>query len=227
MLIHTSASGHVWSITANPPAAYLYDFDIDGDKLKPDHKKWIDENVVDTLKKSAMEEWNLFIEGTASYTGDKTYNEGLSGRRAVEVYKYLLSKVSGKHLYHQVSAFGYRNASMAGNKFAVEDERDRTVTVLVQEKTKPPPPPIPHPKLVIPVLVPKIPMPKVSGFGYGPWGIKGFSSFTLTAPLIGVISAGGGTGVLQLENVDAKKVATYHMSGPVGALGFDLKKIPF
>ena len=70
-----------------------------------------------------MEEWNLFLEGTASYTGDKTYNEGLSGRRAVEVYKYLLSKVSGKHLYHQMSAFGYRNASMAGKKFGVEDER--------------------------------------------------------------------------------------------------------
>jgi len=118
MLIHTSKTGYVTKIFTSPGvAAYLYDFDIDGHDLKSSHKDWLNHDVVGHLKKSPELEWNVFLEGTASYTGGIHHNVDLSQRRAEEVGKYLQAKVLGKNLFIDTTARGYTKTALSGKPY--------------------------------------------------------------------------------------------------------------
>src|SRR5262245_44611007 len=69
--------------------ALIFNFDIKGDQLKDEHKKWLDENIVPLLGNLNL---NFTIRGLASRSGSDFYNKQLSERRRDSVNKYLLSK---------------------------------------------------------------------------------------------------------------------------------------
>ena len=50
VLKKTSVNGLVFPHSSSPPGVYLADFDIDGYDLKPHHKQWLRENVIDRVK---------------------------------------------------------------------------------------------------------------------------------------------------------------------------------
>jgi outer membrane protein OmpA-like peptidoglycan-associated protein len=64
-------------------------FDFDKSNIKPEFIPVLDE-AVEILK--ATPDTNVIIEGHTDWTGTEKYNQGLSERRAVSVYNYLVEK---------------------------------------------------------------------------------------------------------------------------------------
>ena len=96
----TSKEGKVQQLVGTPLTCYLYDFDIDGATLKPEHLNWLDQlkqKVVDPTKSSGKGAAGLYVwlYGNASRTGDDAHNIGLSTRRALEVNNVVERKLVG------------------------------------------------------------------------------------------------------------------------------------
>src|SRR4051794_37192724 len=53
-------------------AVRLFNFDIDDDTVKEDHRNWLKENVVTAFKKSSDSE--VLLQGTSSQSGANDYN---------------------------------------------------------------------------------------------------------------------------------------------------------
>lgn len=135
MLIKTSPRGKYDRISSSPPAGVLYDFDIDGDALKGEHKDKLDAIFVKYALARPAAQWTLHCEGTTSYTGASPKNVELSKRRADNVETYLRTKLPGKVLDVTTTGWGYRDAAATGEKFGQENERDRAVRVSLKERT--------------------------------------------------------------------------------------------
>jgi hypothetical protein len=104
----------------------LYDFDIDQSKMKPDHGKWLDDDIA--LAK-ANPQTEIRLRGSASKSGDAKHNrDPLSRGRAEAVAKYLVVEkgVSSKQV---VITWTGSDKSTSALK---EDERDRAVEVNVK-----------------------------------------------------------------------------------------------
>ena len=103
----------------------LYNFDIEGEALKPAHQLWLDQNIVPLIP-------NLFVtfglRGLASRSGNASYNEQLSVKRAASVRNYLLSKGASAGRFNS-SAAGEDDAAAAGQADGTEDEKFRGVVV--------------------------------------------------------------------------------------------------
>lgn len=107
--------------------ALLFNFDIDGDQIKEEHKRWLDENVVPLLANINLK---VNLRGLASRSGSAAYNKALSERRITSVKNYLSSK-SGKAVAIQSFAAGESDAELAGQADTTEDEAFRAVVVTV------------------------------------------------------------------------------------------------
>src|SRR5262245_24968142 len=66
--------------------ARLYNFDIDGDTLKKEHKDWLTEHVVTQLGNPSVK---ITLRGDASRTGSDRHNLDLSRRRVNQVKLFL------------------------------------------------------------------------------------------------------------------------------------------
>jgi hypothetical protein len=128
----------------------LYNFDVGGDALKPEHRTWLDVNVLPHI--GSRWETAIWLHGRASraYDGPRRegdeYNLGLSGRRAASVQQYL----TGRGLFNVHQKLSGTRAT--GRQITVgaqtEDELDRAVDVTMAHAVYPsiPPPPPPPPQ---------------------------------------------------------------------------------
>jgi len=136
--------GDLSSVSPLPLIAIdLFNYNIDGNLLKDEHKKYLDCKFIPMLKK---EDAHVKLSGTASKSGPADYNRQLSLERVLRVKKYLIdhgvpeSKVPGP----DVSAAG----KDLSTSFSNDDERDRAVRITLRLGTKPRPIPLPRPRRV-------------------------------------------------------------------------------
>jgi outer membrane protein OmpA-like peptidoglycan-associated protein len=107
--------------------ASLFNFDIDGDTLKPEHERWLTENVVPLLSVPGA---SVRLRGVASRSGAASHNQALSQRRVDKVLAFL--QRNGLVLAQFVrEAAGEGDAAAAGQVDGTEDERFRAVIVTV------------------------------------------------------------------------------------------------
>jgi hypothetical protein len=110
--------------------ALLYNFDIDDALLKPQHQKWLDDNVVPFLATATR----IALLGTTSRSGPDQYNQGLSERRVKTVKDYLLLRGASPSVI-VTSAVGEQAAARAGERDGTEDPRFRAVEVSMETPT--------------------------------------------------------------------------------------------
>lgn len=93
----TSEDGFVFPRSENPAGAFLADFDFDGAILKPDHKQWLNENVIAPAKAKHFSSghWQIDLIGRASKKGGDAHNLVLSGQRVNAVESYLGPRLFG------------------------------------------------------------------------------------------------------------------------------------
>src|SRR5215813_13573192 len=65
--------------------AVLYNFDIDGDTLKREHREWLKEHVVPQLGNPQV---TIKLTGEASRTGSDDHNFDLSRRRVAQAVSF-------------------------------------------------------------------------------------------------------------------------------------------
>ena len=131
----TSKEGKVQQLVGTPLTCYLYDFDIDGATLKPEHLNWLDQlkqKVVDPTKSSGKGAAGLYVwlYGNASRTGDDAHNIGLSTRRALEVNNVVERKLVGIPHFTIVIPQGEALAKQRGWEDDTQLEFFRSVTVV-------------------------------------------------------------------------------------------------
>jgi outer membrane protein OmpA-like peptidoglycan-associated protein len=68
-------------------AVDLFNYNVDGNLLKAEHKKFLDNQLIPLLKK---EKAHVKLRGTASKSGGADYNRQLSLERVLRVKGYLL-----------------------------------------------------------------------------------------------------------------------------------------
>ena len=112
--------------------ALLFNYDVDGDRLKQEHQKWLTENVVPHLSDAQA---IISLRGEASRSGDANYNLALSRRRVAGVEAFLRTK-GPVRAGLSTSAGGETDAELQGVKDKTEDERSRAVIVTVEKSEK-------------------------------------------------------------------------------------------
>jgi hypothetical protein len=109
--------------------AVLYNFDIDGEALKLEHRSWLTEHVVPQLGNPSVK---IGLRGEASRTGSDAYNLALSKRRVNQVLHFL--KQNGPVLATiEDTAVGEADAAGRGEDDNTEDEMVRAVIVKVEQ----------------------------------------------------------------------------------------------
>src|ERR1051326_5455524 len=108
--------------------AVLFNFDIDGDAVNPQHKAWLSDHIVPLLDNPQVE---INLRGEASRSGADAYTLALSRRRVDNVLRFLngsprvLAKVS-------TDAKGEDDAKFFDEEDNTEDEMFRAVVVKVK-----------------------------------------------------------------------------------------------
>lgn len=141
MTLRATGPGAVRIVPDGNPASlhtFLENFDHDGDRPKPEHTKWLRDNVFPRLATGQ----HLWISGRASKVGNAAYNQDLSRRRAQAVKAFLLTE--GRAAEAQIDSTRWSGSSLAtGN-----DAQDRSVELQIQPAT--PGPIAPAPPAVTP-----------------------------------------------------------------------------
>jgi hypothetical protein len=105
-------------------AVSLYNFDFDDAQVEPEHRTWLDENVLRYHR--VVPGLRLFLRGTASRVGAASYNRTLSEHRVESVRAYLV---------RQGFPPGDIDLTWTGADLSTsqsnDDEADRAVFVLV------------------------------------------------------------------------------------------------
>ena len=86
---------------------WLYNYNIDGNQLKPEHKTVILNHILPTLRKTNS---HIKLFGFASKTGDAAYNQRLSESRVLHTKAYLQS-------------FGFDESQVVGNEMRAFGEQ--------------------------------------------------------------------------------------------------------
>ncbi|MBK7352752.1 MAG: OmpA family protein [Nitrosomonas sp.] len=123
--------------------ALLYNFDIDGDTVKPEHIAFLQSTVVPLLQ---GDRGHIWMQGSTSKSGSNQYNLELSKRRVNNIAAILRTQgIFNRQM--QLDAIGEEQAQT----HAMEEESDRAVALVVipvapdsppPPKKIPPPPPV-------------------------------------------------------------------------------------
>ncbi len=173
----------------------VFNYNIDGNVLKPEHKEDLDKHVVPLLLNHRL---HAKLTGMASRSGDREYNRNLSLGRVLRVKEYLKSrgipesKLPGPDI---VAAGEDLSTSLSD-----EDERDRAVRVTIALGIKPLPI---WPTIVIPIVItPEGPKPidlppvVIEGDASQHWTTRQiFGTNTNVGVGLGVPGVGAGVGV--------------------------------
>jgi hypothetical protein len=114
-------------------AGLLFNFDVEGDAVKPEHERWLEANAIPLL---SCEQAVGNLKGMASRSGTDAYNLQLSQRRVENVKKLLAAKGTSPA---KLSALwvGEEAAALAGTADGTEDELARSVSITVNLPPRP------------------------------------------------------------------------------------------
>lgn len=111
----------------SPPSLMLFNFDIDGDTLKEEHKTFLRMEAVVILRAGG----SLRVIGLTDRKGSAAHNLALSARRVEKTVAFLRAEVpTGVNLL-QTTGFGEEVAAREGEIDGTLDERFRAVLVFV------------------------------------------------------------------------------------------------
>lgn len=139
--------------------ASLYNFDVDGADLKPEHTAFLNARVLPVIKAKAAKCW---LQGSASKSGSDAHNMQLSKKRVDNVVAYLVghgadaSRMNSSHV-------GESMANMKVN----EAEGDRAVSLLCAPLLAPPVRPDPPPEPERPKTTTHFKIRELGGLGAG------------------------------------------------------------
>lgn len=123
--------------------ALLYNFDVDGEAVKPEHVLFLQSKVIPLLQGDRGHVW---MQGSASRTGTNAYNMELSKKRVNNI-AIILRGAGVLDRQMQLDAVGEEEAQA----HKMEDETDRAVALVVipvAKESPPPPKKIPPPPRV-------------------------------------------------------------------------------
>jgi hypothetical protein len=204
----------------------LFNYNIDGNLLKDQHKELLDRDIIPFMKEHRV---HVKLTGMASQSGDREYNRQLSLGRVLRVKKYLLSKGLTEA---QIPGPDIRAAGedLSTSKL-MEDPIDRAVRLTVALGIKPLPL---FPTIVIPVIITAndpgtITLPEVTVTGDKPeerWAIRQiFGTNSSVGIGLGIpgVGVGGGVGPIQysflLVNRKTAQMSQCTFAGPGGSVG--------
>jgi hypothetical protein len=133
---HSTGRGR-WERRTEPPSVLFYNFDIDGDFLKHEHRVGLLEGVVPTVKAGG----SVSVVGLASRGGSARHNLHLSVRRAERTLAFLRDAVPRGLVAHAVVGVGEMKARAEGQRDGSEHPRFRSVILFVGAGPTPPTPP--------------------------------------------------------------------------------------
>ena len=120
-----------------PPSLLLFNFDIDSDALKHEHRVGLLDGVIPQLKAGA----SLSVVGLASRSGTRGHNRALSGRRAQRTLDFLRHEMPNGFVAKQMVGVGELQAADEGQRDGIEDARFRSVVLFTGWPAEPPPTP--------------------------------------------------------------------------------------
>ena len=114
-------------------AGLLFNFDVADDKVKPEHERWLVDNVLPLL---ACDQAVGSLKGMASRSGSANYNLQLSQKRVENVKKVLAARGASPAKLNALWV-GEEAAALAGAKDGTEEELHRSVSVSVHLPPRP------------------------------------------------------------------------------------------
>lgn len=145
--------------------AALYNFDIDGAELKPEHLRFLADQALPILQRSSSRCW---LQGSASHAGSESHNLELSRWRVDAVVVYLVNKGADRSRLTP----SHVGESMA-NLTVLEADGDRAVSLLCAPLMAPPVRRDPPPESEGPKLSTQFKIRELGGLsaGFGPVGL--------------------------------------------------------
>jgi hypothetical protein len=105
----------------------LYNFDIDDDSLKKEHRDWLTDNAAPLAASAGAQ---VFLKGSASRTGTNEYNMQLSDKRVHAVRDFLIKQHVRPEQF-RLTWVGEEDAALT-ERDGTENELDRAVSVAVR-----------------------------------------------------------------------------------------------
>lgn len=122
----TNGSGKT-EVRTNPSSLLLFNFDIDGDSLKTEHKDFLRREAIPKIQAGA----SVSVIGLADRKASAAHNQALSERRVARTVEFLRSEVPSGFNLKQATGFGEEKAAQEGEKDETYDERFRAVLVFL------------------------------------------------------------------------------------------------
>jgi|SRR5215204_1046224 len=117
---------------SDPPSFLLFNFDIDGDSLKHEHKAFLHLEVLPTLRAGGH---TVSVIGLADRSGSSEHNQALSDKRVAKTVEFLRAALPTTGIVlKQASGFGEEVAAREGFKDGTSQERFRGVLVFLSAK---------------------------------------------------------------------------------------------
>lgn len=110
----------------DPPSLMLFNFDVDGERLKDEHKAFLRTEALPALLAGG----SVRVVGLTDRTGSAAHNKTLSDKRVASTVAFLREVVPNLNL-RQTSGFGEDAAAQEGRQDGTADERFRTVLLFL------------------------------------------------------------------------------------------------
>ena len=113
-------------VRTDPPSLMIFNFDIDGDALKPEHKAFLRQEARPKL----LSGFSASVVGSTDRSASDAHNKALSDRRVANTIAFLRQEV-GELKLSQATGFGEEIAKKEGKADGSSDERFRAVIVFL------------------------------------------------------------------------------------------------
>ena len=115
-------------VRKSPPSLMLFNFDIDGEALKEDHKAFLRKEALSALRAGG----SVSVVGLTDRKGSDSHNRALSVRRVDRTIEFLRQEIPTGLNLNQATGFGEAAAEQEGQKDETLDERFRAVLLFLR-----------------------------------------------------------------------------------------------
>ena len=120
-------------VRTNPLSLLLFNFDIDGEAIKEEHKAFLRKEALPTLRAGG----SVSVIGLTDRSGSDSHNRALSDRRVARTIEFLRREIPAGLNLNQATGFGEAAAAREGEADGSSDERFRSVLVILQPVAAP------------------------------------------------------------------------------------------
>jgi hypothetical protein len=120
-------------VRTNPPSLLLFNFDIDGEALKEEHKVFLRREALPALRAGG----GVSVVGLTDRSGSDSHNKTLSDRRVARTIEFLRQEIPTGLNLKQATGFGEAAAAREGEADGSSDDRFRSVLVFLQPAAAP------------------------------------------------------------------------------------------